>query len=105
MNNIKNTAQCTNNHQFVWIVGTLNLATDALLLTILLPLIFKLKISAMKKCFLIFLFGSGILVMVATALNMRFTIGGDLINLCLWCMIGETVCTLMTHGCGLTILV
>jgi len=73
----------------VWIIGILNIITDAVLLAIPLPVVVKLQISTTKKGLLVLLFGSGIFVMVATSLRIYFTIGGDIANLTFWCMIGE----------------
>ena len=35
--------------------------------------------------------------MVATSLRIHFTIGGDIVNLCFWCMIGEYINALTSH--------
>ena len=86
---MRNIAQCTDGYEYVWLIGITNILTDGLLLVIPLPVVAKLQISRTKKFFLSLLFGSGIFVIVATSLRIHFTIGGDIQNLCLWCMIGE----------------
>lgn len=86
---MRNTAQCRDLYGYVWIIGTLNFTTDALLVAIPLPLVAKLQVGAMKKFLLCLLFGSGILVMIAVVLRIHFTLGGDFVNHAFWCMIGE----------------
>lgn len=86
---MRNTAQCTDGYEYVWIISVTNILTDAILLAIPLPAIAPAKLSTTKKIFLCLLFGSGILVMVASCLRIHFSIGGDIVNLSFWCMIGE----------------
>ncbi|KAF2768113.1 hypothetical protein EJ03DRAFT_352380 [Teratosphaeria nubilosa] len=76
----------------VYVSTVLNIITDLIILAILLPALWAMKVSVWKRTALIFLMGSGIFVMMAALLRVLFVLlGSTSVNLNKWCQRETTV--------------